>query len=142
MKSFMARKEDVSPAWHVIDADGQILGRLATRIAMVLMGKDKPTYTPHVDTGGSVIVVNAEKIRITGKKANTKSYQRYSGYPGGQKQISYQEMLSSKPEQVVRLAVKRMLPKNTLGNRMLKKLRVYTGPEHTHSAQQPVKMEL
>jgi len=142
MKSFMARKEDVTPEWHVIDADGQILGRLAARVAMALMGKDKPTYTPHVDTGGSVIVVNAEKIRISGKKAENKSYQRYSGYPHGQKITSYKEMFSRKPEQVVRLAVKRMLPKTTLGNRMLKKLRVIVGPEHPHSAQQPMKMEL
>ena len=142
MKSFMAKKEDTSPTWRLVDAEGQVLGRLASRVAMVLMGKDKPTYTPHVDTGDHVIVVNADKVRVTGKKAQTKTYQRYSGYPGGQKIISYEEMMNRKPEQVVRLAVRRMLPKNALGRQMLKKLRVFSGPVHAHSAQQPVPMEL
>ena len=142
MKSFLAKKETVERNWRVIDADGAILGRLAVKVAMTLMGKDKPTYTPHVDTGDFVIVVNADKVRLTGNKADTKEYQRYSGYPGGQKIIPYRRMIERHPERVVEMAVKRMLPKNTLGAHMYKKLKVYSGPEHDHAAQQPQKMEL
>jgi len=142
MKSFMAKKEDASQTWRLVDADGQVLGRLAARVATVLMGKDKPTYTPHVDTGDHVIIINADKIRVTGRKAETKTYQRYSGYPGGQKIIPFKRMMERNPEQVVRLAVRRMLPKNTLGRKMLKKLRVFAGPNHDHAAQKPVPMEL
>ena len=142
MKSFIEKKETVQRNWRVIDADGAILGRLAVKVAMTLMGKDKPTYTPHVDTGDFVIVVNADKVRLTGNKADTKEYQRYSGYPGGQKIIPYKQMIERHPERVVEMAVKRMLPKNTLGAHMYKKLKVYSGPEHDHAAQQPQKMEL
>ncbi len=142
MKSFLAKKETVERNWRVIDADGAILGRLAAKIAVTLMGKDKPIYTPHVDTGDFVIVINADKVRVTGNKAETKEYQRYSGYPGGQKIISYKRMIERHPERVVEMAVKRMLPKNTLGAHMYKKLKVYRGPEHDHTAQQPQKMEL
>ena len=142
MKSFVAKKESLERKWHVVDAEGQILGRLAAGIAPVLMGKTKPTYTPHVDTGDFVIVVNAEKIRVSGDKAQTKEYQRYSGYPGGQKIISFEEMLSRRPERVIELAVRRMLPKSKLGRQMLKKLRVFPGAEHNHGAQKPEKLEL
>jgi large subunit ribosomal protein L13 len=142
MKSFIAKKETVQRNWHVIDADGAILGRLAVKVAMTLMGKDKPTYTPHVDTGDFVIVVNADKVRVTGNKAEYKEYQRYSGYPGGQKIIPYKTMMERHPERVVEMAIKRMLPKNTLGAHMYKKLKVYSGPDHDHAAQQPQKMEL
>ena len=141
MKSFVAKKESLERKWHVVDAEGQILGRLAAGIAPVLMGKTKPTYTPHVDTGDFVIVVNAEKIRVSGDKAQTKEYQRYSGYPGGQKIISFEEMLSRRPERVIELAVRRMLPKNKLGRQMLKKLKVFRGPEHNHGPQKPEKLE-
>lgn len=142
MKSFLAKNETVERKWHVIDADGAILGRLAVKVAMTLMGKNKPTYTPHVDTGDYVIVVNAEKVRLTGNKEATKTYQRYSGYPGGQKIIPYSRVKERHPERIVEMAVKRMLPKNTLGAHMFKKLKVYSGPEHNHAAQQPQKMEL
>ena len=142
MKSFLAKKETVERNWRVIDADGAVLGRLAVKVAMTLMGKDKPIYTPHVDTGDFVIVVNADKVRLTGNKADSKEYQRYSGYPGGQKIIPYQQMIERHPERVVEMAVRRMLPKNTLGAHMYKKLKVYRGPEHDHAAQQPQKMEL
>ena len=124
-------------SWHLVDADGQILGRLATRIAMVLMGKDKPTYTPFVDVGDFVIVTNAEKIRLTGSKAQTKTYERYSYYPGGRKVIPYEDVKARHPERIVSEAVRRMLPKNKLGRAMLKKLKVYSGAEHPHAAQQP-----
>ena len=142
MKSFVAKQESVERKWHVVDAEEQILGRLAARVAPILMGKTKPIYTPHVDTGDFVIVVNAEKIRVSGDKAQTKEYQRYSGHPGGQKIISFEEMLSRRPEKVIELAVRRMLPKNKLGRQMLKKLKVFRGPEHNHGAQKPEKLEL
>jgi len=142
VKSFVAKKETVEHKWHVVDADGLILGRLAAKIAPILMGKTKPTYTPQVDTGDFVIVVNASKIRVSGDKAQTKEYQRYSGYPGGQKSVSFEEMLSRHPERVIELAVRRMLPKSKLGRQMLKKLRVFPGAEHNHGAQKPEKLEL
>ncbi len=142
MKSFIANKETVERKWRVVDASDQVLGRMAVKIAMALMGKDKPTYTAHVDTGDFVIVLNADKIRLTGNKATTKEYQSYSHYPGGQKIVSFEKMMEKSPERVVELAVKRMLPKNKLGNAMFKKLKVYRGSEHNHAAQQPVKMEL
>jgi len=142
MKSFVAKKEAVEHKWHVVDADGQILGRMAAEIAPILMGKTKPTYTPHVDTGDFVIVVNAEKIRLSGDKAQTKEYRRYSGYPGGLKSVSFEDMLAMRPERVIELAVRRMLPKSKLGRQMLKKLKVFRGPEHNHGAQKPEKLEL
>ena len=142
MKSFIAKKGQVDQKWWVVDADEAILGRLATKIAMTLMGKTKPTYTPHVDTGDFVIVVNAEKVRLTGNKAQTKEYQTYSGHPGGQKIIPYERMKERHPERIVEMAVRRMLPKNKLGEAMFKKLKVCIGPDHPHAAQQPEKMEL
>lgn len=142
MKSFIAKKEDVKPKWRVVDAEGQILGRMATKVATVLMGKDKPIYTAHVDTGDYVIIVNAAKIKVSGKKGEQKEYQHYTGYPGGQRITTFEDMMEKKPEKVVEMAVRRMLPKNTLGKHMLKKLKVYSGPEHEHAAQKPEVMEL
>lgn len=137
MKTFMQRPEDVKRKWFLIDAQGKILGRLATSIAVILRGKNKPEYTPHVDTGDHIIVINAEKIRVTGKKMKDKIYQTYSGYPGGQKEYSLETMLKNKPEEVIMLAVRGMLPHNTLGRQMLTKLKVYKGSEHPHAAQSP-----
>lgn len=137
MKSYLAKPEEVGGQWRLIDASDKILGRLSTEIAMILMGKDKPEYTPHVLTGDFVCVVNAEKIRLTGNKATTKEYQRYSYYPGGRKVISIKDVLAKHPERVVQQAVKRMLPKNKLGRKMLERLKVYAGPEHPHTAQKP-----
>ncbi len=142
MKSYVAKTGEVDQKWVVVDAEGQILGRLAAKIAMILMGKTKPIYTPHVDTGDFVVVVNAEKIEVSGKKAQTKEYQHYTGYPGGQKTVSYAEMLEKRPERVIELAVRRMLPKNKLAVKMLKKLKVFRGPEHDHAAQRPEKIEV
>ena len=142
MKSFMARKEVFEHKWLLVDAEGEILGRLAAKIAPVLMGKTKPVYTPHVDTGDYVVVINAEKIKLTGKKAQTKEYDYYTHYPGGHKFVSFADMMAKKPEKVIELAVKRMLPKSKLGREMLKKLKVYRGPEHQHQAQRPEKIEL
>jgi len=142
MKSFMAKKNQVEQKWLLVDADGAILGRMAAKIAPILMGKNKPTYTPHVDTGDYVIVVNAEKVKLTGKKAQMKEYDYYTHHPGGHKYVSFEEMMEKKPEKVIELAVRRMLPKNSLGRHMLKKLKVYRGPEHDHQAQQPEKIEL
>jgi large subunit ribosomal protein L13 len=142
MKSFMAKNGQVDQKWLLIDAEDLVLGRLASSVATILMGKNKPTYTPHVDTGDYVVVVNADKIRVTGRKKDQKTYDYYTRYPGGHKYVSFQEMMENKPERVVELAVKRMLPKNKLGRNMLKKLKIYRGPEHDHIAQQPEKMEL
>ena len=142
MKTFMAKKEEVQRSWYVVDAADHVLGRLATRIAMVLMGKNKPTYTPHVDTGDFVIVTNASRIRVTGRKLEQKEYQRYSGYPGGQKRTSLGQLLQKSPDTVIRLAVRRMLPKNRLAAGMLKKLKVYRGQDHPHQAQQPTPLEV
>ena len=141
-KSYIAKKEDVQRKWHLIDADGAVLGRMATKIAMILMGKHKPTYTSHVDTGDYVIIVNAAKIKVSGNKATQKSYQHYTGYPSGQRITTFEEMMKKNPAKVVELAIKRMLPKNKLGTDMFKKLKVYSGPEHEHTAQKPEKMEL
>ncbi|MEK7993220.1 MAG: 50S ribosomal protein L13 [Planctomycetota bacterium] len=142
MKSFMAKKNQVEQKWLLVDANGATLGRMAAKIAPILMGKTKPTYTPHIDTGDHVIVVNAEKIRLTGKKARVKEYDYYTHYPGGHKYVSFAEMMTRKPEKVVELAVRRMMPKSCLGRQMLKKLKVYRGPEHEHQAQKPQKIEL
>ncbi len=138
MKSYMAREGEVPRQWYVVDAQGKILGRLASRIAMVLRGKTKPVFTPHTDTGDFVIVVNAAQVRLTGKKLDGKLYYRHSGYPGGLKTISARHLLQRKPEEVLRHAVRGMLPKNSLGRHLLKKLKVYAGGEHPHRAQQPV----
>ena len=142
MKSFVAKKNQVEQKWLLVDADGAVLGRMAAKIAPILMGKTKPTYTPHVDVGDYVIVVNAEKIKVTGKKGQTKEYDYYTHYPGGHKYISFADMMAKKPEKVVELAVRRMLPKNKLGRKMFKKLKVYRGPEHEHQAQKPEKIKL
>ncbi len=142
MKSFMAKKDQVEHKWMLVDADGAILGRMAAKIAPILMGKNKPTYTPHVDTGDYVIVVNAEKIQLTGKKAQKKEYDYYTHFPGGHKYVSFADMITRKPEKVIELAVRRMLPKSKLGRKMLKKLKVYKGPEHDNQAQRPEKIEL
>ena len=139
MKTYLAKKEDAdrNRRWCHVDATDKVLGRLATSVAVALMGKDRPEYTPHVDTGAYVVVTNAEKVRLSGKKASEKVYQRYSGYPSGRKLVPFKEMLQKRPEQVVREAVRRMLPKTTLGKQMLKKLRVYRGAEHPHAAHKP-----
>jgi len=142
MKSFMAKKEQVEHKWLLVDAEGAVLGRMAAKIAPILMGKNKPTYTPHVDTGDYVIVINAEKIKVTGKKAQVKEYDYYTHFPGGHKFVSFADMMAKKPGKVIELAVRRMLPKNKLGRKMLKKLKVYRGPEHNHQAQKPEKIEL
>jgi large subunit ribosomal protein L13 len=142
MKSFMAKKGELEPKWMLVDADGAVLGRMASKIAPILMGKNKPTYTPHVETGDYVIVVNAEKVRVTGKKAQDKQYDYYTHFAGGHKFVSFADMMAKKPERVIELAVSRMLPKNKLRRKMLKKLKVYRGPEHDHQAQKPEKIEL
>jgi large subunit ribosomal protein L13 len=136
-KTQSTRKEDVTRSWHVVDAEGETVGRLASRIAHVLKGKHKPSYTAHIDCGDNVIVVNAAKVRFTGKKWSSKEYLTYSGYPGGQKSTVASELLTKKPEQILEKAVKGMLPKNRLGRAMYKKLFVYAGPEHPHQAQKP-----
>lgn len=136
------RKEDVERKWYVIDAEDAILGRLCSRIAAVLRGKHRPEYTPHVDCGDHVIVLNAGKIRLTGKKMDTKELLRYSGYPGGQKSVSIKSLLARRPEAVIENAVRGMLPKNRLGRAMFHKLHVYSGPEHPHQAQKPEPLNL
>ncbi len=137
MKSFLAKPNEVVRAWYVIDAEGKTLGRLATEVARLLRGKHKAIYTPSVDTGDYVIVVNAEKVVLTGKKLDQKLYRHHSLYPGGLKEVPYRNLFQQKPTQPLYLAVKGMLPKNSLGRKMLKKLKVYAGPEHNHQAQQP-----
>ncbi len=128
---------DIDKKWYVVDAEGQTLGRMATRIADILRGKHKPIYTPHMDTGDFVVVINAEKVVVTGKKAEQKEYQRYSGYPGGLKKISFQRMLNTHPERIIEHAVRGMIPHNRLGRAVIKKLKVYAGPAHPHESQQP-----
>lgn len=142
MKSFLAKKGEIEQKWLLVDADGAVLGRLAAKIARILMGKTKPTYTPNVDVGDFVIVINADKVKVTGRKAEAKEYDYYTLYPGGHKYVSFAEMMAKKPEKVIELAVKRMLPKNALARKMLMKLKVYRGPEHDHQAQRPEKIEL
>ena len=137
MKSYMASPSTIERQWYVVDATGHTLGRLASEIAKVLRGKNKPTYTPHIDTGDYVIVVNADKIQVTGKKMDQKVYYNHSDYVGGMKETTLREMLAKKPEKVVELAVKGMLPKGPLGREMYTKLFVYAGPEHKHQAQKP-----
>ncbi len=137
LRSFTAKPDEVEQEWFVLDATDQILGRLATKIATVLMGKHKPTYTPHVDTGDFVVVTNAGKVRVTGRKADVMVYPRYSYYPGGYKEIPYKRVLERHPERILQEAVRRMLPKNALGRKMLKKLKVYASDTHPHTAQQP-----
>lgn len=142
MKSYMASPSDVERKWYVVDAEGKTLGRMASEIANILRGKKKPIYTPHIDTGDYVIVVNAEKVVTTGKKLNQKIYYHHSEYVGGMKETTLKEMLNKKPEYVITHAVKGMLPKGPLGRQMLKKLFVYAGPEHKHAAQKPEALEI
>ena len=142
MKTYSAKPGEITRDWYVVDADGQTLGRLATQIADRLRGKGKPQFTPHVDTGDFVVVVNAEKIAVTGNKRAAKMYYRHSGYPGGLKSRTLNDMLERRPEEVIRLAVKGMLPRNRLARKQLTKLKVYAGPEHPHAAQQPQPMEI
>jgi large subunit ribosomal protein L13 len=142
MKTFVATPETRQRDWYVVDAEGKTLGRLATQIADTLRGKRKPEYTPHVDTGDFVVVVNAEKVRVTGDKRNAKLYHRHSGYPGGLRTRTLGEMLERRPEEVIRLAVRGMLPRNRLARQQLRKLKVYAGPDHPHAAQKPVELEV
>lgn len=142
MKTYSAKKDEISRNWFLIDAEGKVVGRLAVEIAKRLRGKHKPVYTPHVDTGDFVIVVNAKKVALSGAKMEKKIYYRHSGYPGGLTQTAAKKMLGEKPEELLRHAVKGMLPKNTLGRQMLKKLKIYSGGTHPHSAQVPKVLEV
>jgi large subunit ribosomal protein L13 len=142
MRTYVATPESRERNWLVVDATGQTLGRLATRIADALRGKRKPEYTPHVDTGDFVIVVNAEKVSVTGNKRTDKRYYRHSGYPGGLKSRTFEEMQARRPEEIIRLAVKGMLPRNRLARKQITKLKIYAGPDHPHSAQKPEPMDL
>jgi large subunit ribosomal protein L13 len=141
MKTWTPKPDDIKPDWYVVDADDKILGRLATKIATRLRGKHKPEFAPHMDMGDFVVVVNAEKIKVTGRKLDQKRYYRYSGYVGGLKETDLRTMLERKPTEVIRHAVRGMLPKNRLGRKMIKKLKIYAGPDHPHSAQQPKSLE-
>lgn len=142
MKSFMASPATIERKWYVIDAEGQTLGRLSSEIAKILRGKNKPTFTPFIDTGDNVIVVNAEKVKVTGKKMDQKIYYKHSDYPGGMRETTLKEMLDKKPTDVITLAVKGMLPKGPLGRTMIEKLHVYAGAEHPHAAQKPEALEI
>ena len=142
MKTYSAKKGEISREWYLVDAEGQTLGRLATQIADRLRGKGKPQFTPHVDTGDFVVVVNAEKVAVTGNKLDDKMYYRHSGYPGGLKERPLREQLRRRPEEVLRKAVKGMLPRNRLGRQQLTKLKIYAGPEHPHDAQAPKPLEV
>jgi large subunit ribosomal protein L13 len=142
MKTYQARKEALEHKWYLVDAEGKVLGRLATELVKVLKGKNKPTYTPHLDTGDFVVVVNAEKVSLTGKKMKDKIYYHHTGYPGGIKEINAGKLLAKKPTEVIRIAVKGMLPKNSLGRQMLRKLKIYAGPNHPHESQKPISLEI
>jgi large subunit ribosomal protein L13 len=142
VRTFTAKTAEIEREWYVVDAEGQTLGRLASRIAPIIKGKHKPIYTPHLDCGDYVIVINADKVRVTGQKMDQKFYHRHSGYPGGLRSISLRDQLATYPERVLQFAVKGMLPKNKLGRRMIKKLKVYAGDSHPHQAQQPKPLEL
>ena len=142
MKTYQAKKEELEHKWYLVSADGKVLGRLATELAKILKGKNKPIYTPHLDTGDFVIVVNAGKVTLTGKKMKDKIYYHHTGYPGGIKEINAEKLLAKKPTEMIRIAVKGMLPKNSLGRQMLRKLKIYAGPNHPHEAQKPMPLEL
>ena len=142
MKTFSAKPETVKRDWYVIDAENKVLGRLATEIARRLRGKHKAEYTPHVDTGDYIVVINADKVAVTGNKFKDKMYHRHTGYPGGLKSISFDKLQASKPEMIIEKAVKGMLPKNPLGRAMFRKLKIYAGSEHNHAAQQPKVLEI
>lgn len=141
-KTYQARPGQVEQRWHLVDAQDKVLGRLAVQLATILTGKHRPTYTPHVDTGDYVVVLNAAQVKLTGSKANTKTHQRYSGYPGGQKTVNIQYILKTHPDRVILRAVRGMMPKNRLARKMLKKLKIYPGAEHPHQAQNPEPLEL
>ncbi|MBD3652839.1 MULTISPECIES: 50S ribosomal protein L13 [Kangiella] len=142
MKTYSAKPETVKRDWFVVDASGKTLGRLATEVARRLKGKHKAEYTPHVDTGDYIIIINAEKVTVTGNKAQDKMYYRHSGYPGGIKETNFEKLQATKPEMIIEKAVKGMLPKNPLGRAMFRKLKVYAGTEHNHTAQQPIPLEI
>ncbi|MGA0264530.1 MAG: 50S ribosomal protein L13 [Lysobacterales bacterium] len=142
MKTYTAKPQDIRREWHLVDATDKTLGRLATEVARRLRGKHKPTFTPHLDTGDHIVVVNAEKVKVTGNKLNDKYYHRHTGYIGNLKSINLSDLLEKHPERAIQFAVKGMMPKNPLGRAMLKKLHVYAGPEHPHAAQQPEPLEL
>ncbi len=142
MKTYSAKQADIKRDWYVVDAEGKTLGRLASEIALRLRGKHKPEYTPHVDTGDYIVVVNAEKVRVTGRKETDKVYYHHTGYIGGIKSITFEKLIQKAPERVIEFAVKGMLPKNRLGRAMFKKLKVYAGTEHRHAAQQPKPLEI
>ncbi|PIP19819.1 MAG: 50S ribosomal protein L13 [Candidatus Omnitrophica bacterium CG23_combo_of_CG06-09_8_20_14_all_41_10] len=140
-KTYIPKREDIKRQWYLVDAKDKILGRFASKVAAILRGKHKPMFTPHLDTGDAVIVINAAKLRVTGRKAEQKVYRRYSGYPGGLREVSFEKMFKDKPEAVVELAVRRMLPKGPLGRDMLKKLKIYADDKHLHKAQNPIILE-
>lgn len=142
MKTFSAKPQEVRREWFVVDATDKVLGRLASEVARRLRGKHKPEFTPHVDTGDHIVVINAEKIHVTGNKAEAKTYWHHSGYPGGIKSASFKELITDHPERIIQTAVKGMLPKNALGRQMIKKLHIYSGSEHKHQAQQPQPLEI
>jgi len=137
LKTFSPKNEDIERKWYVVDAKNQILGRLASHVARILRGKHKPIFAPHADVGDHVVIINAEKIRVTGRKAQQKRYKSYSGYPGGLKETVYEDMLSKHPERILEHAIRGMLPKNRLGRQIIKKLKIYSGEEHPHDAQKP-----
>jgi len=142
MKTYQAKKEEVEHLWYLVDAEGKVLGRLASELAKTLRGKNKPVYTPHVDTGDFVIVVNARKVALTGKKMKDKIYYRHTGHPGGIREMSAEKLLDKKPTEMIRMAVKGMLPKTSLGRQMLRKLKIYAGSKHPHEAQKPIPLQV
>ena len=142
MKTYQAKKEEFEHKWYLVNANGKVLGRLATKLVNILKGKNKPTYTPHLDTGDFVVVVNAAKVTLTGKKMKDKIYYHHTGHPGGIKEINAEKLLAKKPAEMIRIAVRGMLPKNSLGRQMIRKLKIYAGPDHPHEAQKPIPLEL
>ena len=142
MKSFIEKPQNVERKWFIVDAEEKTLGKVASRVASILRGKHKSTFTPHVDCGDYVIVINAEKVEVTGRKRKNKIYKRHTGYPGGLKEVTFQQLQAAKPEEIIRHAVKGMMPKGKLGRQMYKKLKVYAGPEHGHAAQKPEMLEV
>jgi len=142
MKTYQAKKGELDHKWYLVNAEGKVLGRLSAELVKILKGKNKPTYTPHIDTGDFVVVINAGKVTLTGKKMKDKIYYHHTGYPGGIKEMNAEKLLAKKPTEMIRMAVKGMLPKNSLGRQMLRKLKIYAGPSHPHDAQKPVPLEL
>ena len=142
MKTYLAKSEELDPKWYLVNAEGKVLGRLSTELAKILKGKNKPTYTPHLDTGDFVIVVNAGKVTLTGKKMKDKIYYHHTGYPGGIKEMNAEKLLAKKTTEMIRMAVRGMLPKNSLGRQMIRKLKIYAGPNHPHEAQKPVAINI